>query len=344
MASGIIPGHFMLPLPINKDINIDKAVVETKIRVLSRFQQVRVGRLEELAILNLQGILTTRLRRYEDSLVYFHQVLIRDPENLNALANLQYVLEKLFRLSEAQDYKDEWTRLIHSQTEDPEALIKKRNCLKARCLAEHAYAYAFDIHSDTVGAKRYKQSNQLYKEALKLAGNDVSSTEYNDWIFNMAFTHHKLFDCLWYENDHDGANGHIADAVKCFFEITRMDPGYPELQWDSWRHLADIFRAMRIRRISDQVQIPPGLTEFQKDPEKCMLKALEITPKNARLLARYANFLYSLNNKEFQKPLELLEQSINLDSSEFNFYAFTTRAMISKKFYTSSHWYLPYTI
>ncbi|XP_071790708.1 tetratricopeptide repeat protein 22-like [Asterias amurensis] len=324
MASVIIPGHFMLPLPINKDINIDKAAVETKIRVLSQFQQVRVGRPEELAILNLQGILTTRLRRYEDSLVYFHQVLNKDPENLNALANLQYVLEKLFRLSEAQDAKDEWTRLIHSK--DPVAL----NCLKARCVAEHAYAYAFDVHSDTKGAKRYKQSNQLYREALTLAGGDVKPAEYHDWIFNMAIAQHTLFDRLWYENDPE-AGGYIDDAVTYFFKITRMIPEDSELQWDSWRHLADIFRVLKIRKIA-KTEIAPGLKEFQENPEKCMQKAMEITPNNPRLLARYANFLYSLN-REIQKPLELLEQSINLDSTEFNFYAFTTRAMLTTKFY-----------
>ncbi|XP_038059489.1 tetratricopeptide repeat protein 22-like [Patiria miniata] len=323
----VSPGLFMLPLPINKDINIDKAVVETKVRDLNHFLRVRTGRSEEFAILNLQGLLTLRLHRYEEALGYFHAVLEKDPENLNALADLQYVLEKLFRLAEAEHCKDELSRLLRSQ--DQSELIESQKLNKARCLAEQAYAYAYDIHSDTLEGKRFMDSNGLYRKALDLGGTAVKTAEKDDWKLCMATNAHKLFDSLYYENKH-AAKDYIDIAVNLFYEITQRIPGDPEFQWDSWRHLADIFRSFKIRKISKEVR--KELMEYKKDPEKCMLKAMEVTPNNARLLARYANFLYSLN-KEYQKPLELLEQSISLDSTEFNFYAFTTRAMINLKYY-----------
>ncbi|XP_022102196.1 tetratricopeptide repeat protein 22-like [Acanthaster planci] len=341
----LTPGNCMLPLLINKKIDIDKTVVETKLIDLRHFLEVKTGYPEEFAILNVIGLLNLRLHRYEDALKCFHEVLSKDPENLNALANLQYVLEKLFKLAEAQTYKERWCDLLHStesETDSAEpgaiaiAATKKQRCSQARCLAEQAYSHTFDIHSDNAAGKRAMQSIELYQEALTMAGEDVEETERNEWKFCVAVNEHKLFTSSLYFNQPDSNKPevHLQNALKLFSELTQAGRGKDkEILWDSWCHLGDIFRVMKLRKTC-QCYVSPNLTVYRNDPKKCMTKALEISPHNARLLERYGNFVYSLF-KDRKESLKLLNNSIDEDNSVNNWRAFSTRAMVNLKHYKS---------
>ncbi|XP_038059792.1 tetratricopeptide repeat protein 22-like [Patiria miniata] len=338
----VSPGHFMLPLLINKEINIDTTVVETKLRDLDHFLRVRIGRPEELAILNAKGLLNLRLNRYEEALDLFHAVLAKDPENLNALANLQYVLEKLFKLAEAGNYREMWYRLLHpaeSATQEAVSIAEaptNQRRIQARCLAEQAYAHTFDIHSENVSGKRHMQSVELYQKALRLGGEDVTDIEQHEWKFCLAINEHKLFTHLPYYNqpnqpDQHRPRVHLENAVKLFSDLVGGGRSVDkEIQWDSWCHLGDIFRTMKHRHM--QQNVPHEMRKYTRDPEQCMTKAMEISPDNPRLLVRYATVHYSLN-KDRGKSLKLLDASLNIDAT--NWKALSTRATINMKHYNS---------
>ena len=296
MEKSLVPGHFMLPLPINKIININRDVVTTKLRELQYDLMVRIGRPEELAIKNLQGLLSLRIWDYEAALDHFHAVLSKDPENLNALANLQYVKEKLFWMTDAQFHKNKLESLLVVNPNDCSPLDEQKlHHRKARCLAEQAYAYACDIHIDRVGESRYIQANDIYTNAFKLAGGNLDPLERDNWKFCMAKNAHKIFDFLSYKEEYATALEYLKIAEEYFYEVTKSNPGDCEYQWESWRHLADIFRGISKRWQFNRYVPHPELEAFRMEPQKCMEMAVKIAPKNAKLWARYANFVYSLN-------------------------------------------------
>ncbi|XP_071789657.1 tetratricopeptide repeat protein 22-like [Asterias amurensis] len=325
----VIPGLFKLDLPIT-DKNINQDTVKRKLLDIEQDLRTRLGRPEELAILNLLGLLKFALKRYSESQEHFLAVLEKDPDNLNALANMQHVLLALYRKKEARYYQDKWEDLINQ-----DARQKRTIKARARCLAEQAYVYAVDMHTDENCNKRYEQSNVIFGKALRCAGEIVDTSEKDFWEFFIAKNLHKLFTGLRYRDNYSKANKLMERVVGLFFKIANRNPGDSEYQWESWRHLADIARMIKtIKHFTYSHFQPQLLRDCINDPVMCMERAMIISPDNPRLLARYANFVYSLKRENcYRKALEMLYTSIRLDDSCYNFYAFSTRGMIYVKSY-----------
>ncbi|XP_071790074.1 tetratricopeptide repeat protein 22-like [Asterias amurensis] len=338
----VSPGLFDLPLPIN-DKNIDTVAVQRKLLDVEHDLKSRLDRPEEIAILNLLGVLKFSLKRFDDALEDFRAALQKDPDNLNAMANMQHVLTKLYRMNEAKIFQSQlegWN--VHAaegaasvQVLDPadQTVIKARS----RCLAEQAYMFAAaDIHTDDASNERYQQSNQIFKQALVCAGEAVDTPERDFWEFMIAKNANKLFTSFTYKEDRKKTQDYLEESVQLFYGITQRSPGDPEYQWESWRNMADIFRRINLtKHLSHSLDQLKELRHYiESDPEECMKKAMEISPDNPRLLARYANFVYSLKRDTCTKrALDLLDRSISLDDSDYNFYAFSTRATIRLKSY-----------
>ncbi|XP_033627232.1 uncharacterized protein LOC117290092 [Asterias rubens] len=325
----VIPGLFKLELPIT-DKNINQDSVKRKLLDIEQDLRTRLGRPEELAILNLLGLLKFALKRYDESQEHFLAVLEKDPDNLNALADMQHVLQALYRKKDARCYQDKWEGLI-----DQDARQKRIIKARARCLAEQAYVYAVDMHTDENCNKRYEQSNVIFRKALRCAGEMVDTSETDFWEFFIAKNLHKLFTGLRYRDNYSKANKLMERVVGLFFKIANRNPGDSEYQWESWRHLADIARMIKtIKHFTYSHFQPQLLKDCINDPVMCMERAMIISPDNPRLLARYANFVYSLKRENcYKKALEMLYTSIRLDDSCYNFYAFSTRGMIYVKSY-----------
>ncbi|XP_071789660.1 uncharacterized protein [Asterias amurensis] len=325
----VIPGLFKLDLPIT-DKNINQDTVKRKLLDIEQDLRTRLGRPEELAILNLLGLLKFALKRYDESQKHFLAVLEKDPDNLNALANMQHVLLALYRKKEARYYQDKWEDLINQ-----DARQKRTIKARARCLAEQAYVYAVDMHTDERCSERYEQSNDIFGKALRCAGEMVDTSEKDFWEFFIAKNLHKLFDKLIYKQDYSKANEHMESVVGLFFKIANRNPGDSEYRWESWRHLADLVRVITSKKVFKYGHLQPQmLRDCFNDPEMCMKHAMEVSPHNPRLLARYANFEYSLKKPGcYKSALELLQNSISLDHSSYNFYAYSTRGMIYYKNY-----------
>ena len=341
MEGTVYPGYFHLPLPIN-DKNIAKdAVVERKLIDIEQDLKTRLDRPEELAIHNVLGLLKYYLKRYNGALNNFCAILKKDPDNINALANIQYVLKELHRNEEAKSFNGQ-LELINGHptggTDGAPATDTHQQRIiraRARCLAEQAYVYACDIHTDEACNERYQESNDIFGRALQYAGDLVETSERDFWEFIMAKNAHKLFTKFSYGDNYKKANDYLDTVVHLFYKITQRNPGDSEYQWESWRHLADLCRKIKTSKHFTYSHIEPReLRNFIHDPEECMKNAMAISPNNPRLLARYANFVYSLKRDTCTtRALELLDESIRIDDSDYNFYAFSTRGMINLKSY-----------
>ncbi|XP_038075642.1 tetratricopeptide repeat protein 22-like [Patiria miniata] len=325
----VVPGHFFLPLPFNEP-NVDNNLLKTKLTELEHDLKVRLGRLEELAILNVMGALSFIIKDYESALGRFEDVLSKDCNNLNALANQKDVLEKLVRRADAELHQATLDSLLQVGDAMSPDEIKQRRCRKARCLAEQAYAYACDIHVDRPGETRYLQANHLYDDAFQLGGDLVDPLERDNWKFCKAKNAHKIVKFLTYKGEFTEAASNFKIAENLFFEVTQSTPGDAEFKWESWRNLADLIRGTKKKREFKNYTFRPELNVYRDDPEECMKKAAEIAPENPKMWARYANFVHSLKKKDCTKrAMELLQRSIDLDSTENNFYAFSTRGRIN---------------
>ncbi|XP_022102240.1 uncharacterized protein LOC110985493 [Acanthaster planci] len=329
----VVPGHFDLPLPSNTESNIDKNLFTTKLTELQDDLRARRDRPEELAIQNVMGVLSFRIKDYEGALGYFEAVLSKDKNNLNALANKRDVYKHLTRTADAKRHQDKLDDLLQVGELPPEE-VRQRRYRKARCLAEHAYAFACDIHIDRPGEIRYDQSNYLYDDAFTLGGDLVDTLERDNWKFCKAKNAHKIVDFCVSNGEYAKAASNLESAVNLFFEVTQSVPGDPEFKWESWRHLADLIRATKVKRDLKGFQFRDELQEHRQNPEMCMKNAAEIAPDSPKMWARYANFVHSLNKMHkraegTKRAKEMLQRSIHLDSSKYNFYAFSTRGRIT---------------
>ncbi|XP_038075920.1 tetratricopeptide repeat protein 22-like [Patiria miniata] len=328
MERNISPGLFHLQLPFNKP-DLKKDAFKLKLVDIEADLVERKGRPEELAILNLIGVFKCRLECYKVAEEKFRDVLSKDEQNLNALANMQYVLDKLHRTVEGKRFKRKLDMYLGKSTGEED-----RVRMRARCLAEQAYAYACDMHTDrdSVSTERFIESNDMFQRALELGDTLVEIPEKDFWKFCIAKNAHKIFDRFSYGEHLAQAADYMDTAIEIVYEITQKRPGDAKYQGESWRHLGDILRKVQLRKHCSSAHLPDDLKKYVANPELCMMKALECDPNSPRILARYANFVYQLR-RNTKEALRLLDKSITLDNSDYNFYAFSTRGTVQLKFY-----------
>ena len=191
---------------------------------------------ERHAIRNLLGLLEARVENYQQALSYFAQVISEDPTNLNAIGNCQSLANILHRFSES-DGCNEQLRLLQRSSVLSDNVQTKRN---ARCLAEQAYAYAFDIVDDAVGCERYIRSQQLYFKAMELAGNPVDVEERHDWELADAIVCRKI--CSSKGKNAEPAGNYVSyleTSLWHFYRVLQHDDVH--MKSECWRHMGEIF-------------------------------------------------------------------------------------------------------
>lgn len=93
-----------------------------------------------------------------------------DPGNLNAWANLGYVYDKLGRELDAAECVEKVSHLMG--LDGGEASQEETRLLAARCLAEQAYVYPYDVELDCKDNLRERLTDALrfYNRALDYGG------------------------------------------------------------------------------------------------------------------------------------------------------------------------------
>lgn len=93
-----------------------------------------------------------------------------DPGNLNAWANLGYVYDKLGRELDTAECVEKVSHLMG--LDGGEASQEETRLLAARCLAEQAYVYPYDVELDSQDdlRERLTAALRLYNRALDYGG------------------------------------------------------------------------------------------------------------------------------------------------------------------------------
>ncbi|XP_056234657.1 tetratricopeptide repeat protein 22 isoform X2 [Seriola aureovittata] len=199
-----VPGHFHLDLNVNCD-----PVGPAKLRHRDTFlkQESLWGELEaepgylQYAVRNLLGLLAVHLEQLDAAEEIFRNICKEDAGNLNAWANLGYVYDKLQRELDAGECVEKVSHLMGLDAGEPSQ--EESRLLAARCLAEQAYAYPYDVEldSDDDLRERLTKALILYNRALVYGGQLIPKEEKRSWYFKMATIYIRLDDIVKSKDD-----------------------------------------------------------------------------------------------------------------------------------------------
>ncbi|XP_022084286.1 tetratricopeptide repeat protein 22-like [Acanthaster planci] len=324
MSSAEAFGHFLLPLTMNKG-HIEAKEADYVFKVRGAFLDMKKERPERHALRNLLGMLAFRTGQLEEAFEYLDKILSEgeDPHNLNALANRKYMCERLLRYPEARDCERRIAALIkYDGTEGSQKRSKK---LRARSLAEQAFAYSFELFWESVSVERYCKSVDLYDQAIRLAGHLIDQNEEEDWLSVNGMACHKIYNkCKYDKSMKDKEKTWFEKAVQNFASLVRKSRDC-SLVSEGWRHLGELFGQVKK---SPQLlpSIPQNMRKYVSEPRKCFEEAMKISPQDARILARYAAF--HQRNRNYTQALSMVNESLEWDKTEFNQHAYYVRATI----------------
>ncbi|KAK5607191.1 hypothetical protein CRENBAI_005549 [Crenichthys baileyi] len=168
-----IPGHFHLELNLNCDpvgpVNLRFRDTYLKQESLQAELEVEVGYMQ-YAVRNLLGLLAFHLEQLDKAEEIFRTICKEDPGNLNAWANLGFVYDTQKRELDAEECVDQVSYLMGVNS--GEDYQEETRLLAARCLAEQAYVYPYDVEldSDDNLRERLMSALSLYNKALHYGG------------------------------------------------------------------------------------------------------------------------------------------------------------------------------
>ncbi|KAK6169952.1 hypothetical protein SNE40_018467 [Patella caerulea] len=314
--------HFDLSLNVNSAK--DRQEVETRITILKCYIKGDILSLK-LANKHLLGLLYYYIGEFGESYETFKSILIEDPNNLNALANLAYVCRGILSKKEAVKYEN-----MRNQVVTDELIL-------ARFKAEHAYAHAFEIYRSVHELRRYHESNDMYDECLATTS-EMSEVQIEraGWMMCKVWNLKKLFNRNYLKEQAQYKNLEIyTEIIDLLLQILRNVPEDSTLAALAWANFGYFFwkkPCMPSHKTGcddmSGIEKPSKIkgTELEilyDDPDSCFVKALEIS-ENKEVLELYGSWL--LHKSLFDAAVDKFSRSIKLDYSDSNYFSYSKRA------------------
>ncbi|MEQ2219516.1 hypothetical protein XENOCAPTIV_019113, partial [Xenoophorus captivus] len=163
-----------------------------------------------------------------------------DPGNLNAWANLGFVYDTQKRELDAEESVDKVSYLMGVNS--GEDCQEETSLLAARCLAEQAYVYPYDVEldSDDNLRERLMSALSLYNKALHYGGHLAMDLASND-----AFILNILAKMVFLLGKHDMATGICNMALNVLPD--------PELNWQAYCTRAKVLHLRHINSMHDMI-------------------------------------------------------------------------------------------
>nr|XP_015826466.2 tetratricopeptide repeat protein 22 [Nothobranchius furzeri] len=327
-----IPGHFHLELNLNCDpvepVKLRHRDTYLKQESLQAELEAEVGYLQ-YAVRNLLGLLAFHLDQMDKAEEIFRSICKEDPGNLNAWANLGYVYDKMGMELDAGECVDKVSYLMGIDA--GEASQEEAKILAARCLAEQAYVYPYDVELDNDNDLRERLTSALtfYNRALHYGENLISTEEKRSWYFKMATIYVRLDNIIKTKEDSEYSRlFHYNKGLKLL-------KGTLESETKQHNALAWCYVGIMLERKDEFSSIPMSIHDCgfsASDPLSCYGTAINLASDDAFVLNLLAQ-LFSLTGKhEMATGICNMALSV-LPDPELNWQAYCTRAKINMMLY-----------
>ena len=294
------------------------------------------------AIRNFIGVLQFYLGETQKALGCFQQVLDADPDNINAIQNSMFMYSKMMKDS---DMNHLGNRLRDLLLDSSDSKVKE---IKARFHAEQGYVmsfeFTFDRSSDVIDFKRFQIATSYFEKALGVDSSDIFSVEEScQWHFFAARTYHRFYDRYLVvpkqlsiiERDN------ILVRAMDLFHYVLTNSESDAYKSKAWCLLGTVMFKMPKDRKGEPTHThlvercieECGFDSEYRDPSLCFEKALKLSPQDAKLVCRYARMFMGRYFCDLPRAIELLNKSIEMDSSKVNWLAFTSRGQAYRRLY-----------
>ncbi|XP_078601101.1 tetratricopeptide repeat protein 22-like [Branchiostoma floridae x Branchiostoma japonicum] len=186
------PGHFHLPLTILRPSWDKRDIQLKKERLSDQLKNPDEVEFTKFALLNFISVFEYALQRTEEARETAKQVLEKDPNNLNALANLAYINRESGLESQAIPLETTYNNVLKQDNRDITMA-----CV-ARSMAEQAFALTydcFDKDEDDEGTElteKFLQAENLYQSAIRIGNAVAQAREKMTWSFFKAFNNKRI--------------------------------------------------------------------------------------------------------------------------------------------------------
>ncbi|RXM31424.1 hypothetical protein EOD39_7001 [Acipenser ruthenus] len=288
-----IPGHFHLELNLNCE-SLTPAKLRRRDMVLKRDSlqselESETGS-QQFAVRNLLGLFAFHLEELSLAEETFLNICKEDPRNLNAWANLGYVYDRLKKEPEGTESVEKVFGLMGMGA--GEAGEVEPRLQAARCLAEQAYAHAYDV-----GLNTEQEHLEKLITAVKLLDGMLKDQEDSEHKRMTSFSR----------------------TVKLLHEAMKSsNPHYKALAW------------CYIGLMLERQDTFPGTdqdTFSGTDPLECYCKAIETAKESPFILNRLAKVFLFLGKVDMATGICNMALDI-LPDPELNWQAYCTRAKV----------------
>uniref|UniRef100_A0A1A8FBM5 Tetratricopeptide repeat domain 22 n=2 Tax=Nothobranchius korthausae TaxID=1143690 RepID=A0A1A8FBM5_9TELE len=212
-----------------------------------------------------------------------------------------------------------------------EASQEEAKILAARCLAEQAYVYPYDVELDNDNDLRERLTSALtfYNRALHYAENLISTEEKRSWYFKMATIYVRLDNIIKTKEDSEYSRlFHYNKGLKLL-------KGALESETKQHNALAWCYVGIMLERKDEFSSVPMSIHDCgfsASDPLSCYGTAINLASDDAFVLNLLAQ-LFSLTGKhEMATGICNMALSV-LPDPELNWQAYCTRAKINMMLY-----------
>ncbi|XP_041863329.1 tetratricopeptide repeat protein 22 [Melanotaenia boesemani] len=327
-----IPGHFHLDLHLNCEptgpVKLRHRDTYLKQESLKAELEAEVGYLQ-YAVRNFLGLLAFHLEQLDKAEEIFRSICKEDPGNLNAWANLGYVYDKLGRELDAGECVDKVSHLMGIDA--GEASQEETRLLAARCLAEQAYVYPYDVELDSEDDLRERLMSALtfYNRALCYGGHLIPTEEKLSWYFKMAVIYLRLDHIVKTKEESE------------YFRLSHYNKGLKllkeTLQSEKIQHkaLAWCYVGIMLERKEEFSSVPMSVHDCgfsASDPLSCYGTAINVASDNAFILNLLAKVFFLMG--KYEMATGICNMALNvLPDPELNWQAYCTRAKINMILY-----------
>ncbi|KAI8480766.1 hypothetical protein Bbelb_415080 [Branchiostoma belcheri] len=332
LATVPTPGFFHLDLFIKDTKDVPQRHDELKAKL-----DLEKGPMESAMTSLLSVFAFHKVRGQCDALALLEDLTKKDENNLNAIANKQFIYGQLLRTTDETACRDRLQELL----QDKSYAATARN---ARCYAEQGYALSLVRDDSKDMASKIKQAISLFNTALSLmcdVGTDVVSEEERlVWKYYLGQTYWRLNDIrvhaqtkatLSLEEREEG----LLEAQRLFIDVTKLDQSSKQGGFyiaRAWGLLGAL--EYRCREKYERYTTPDYLISQIPQTEGpglewgCYKKALEINPTDYETYRRFGQS-YSRQHLN-ENARQMFDKSIDImPEKTTNWFAYFNRSLVN---------------